>query len=269
MNKIDRFRALHVDGTFIMPNPWDRGSARILEEMGFAALATTSSGFGRAIGKEDHQVTRSELVKHVRELADMSTLPLNVDSERLYPDDPGGIAETVRMLAEAGAAGCSIEDYSPRTDTIDSLDAATKAVRVAAEACRETGLVLTARAENHLNGIDDLNDTIDRLLAYQDAGADVLYAPGLETVESVASVVGAVDLPVNVLAMPEGPPVTELADLGVRRVSIGGRLFHAAYRMLRLGAQELLDHGTSSYSNWVQPPKRTAAAQEDNGNRLS
>ncbi|MGI9628489.1 MAG: isocitrate lyase/PEP mutase family protein [Longimicrobiales bacterium] len=254
MHQTDRFRALHAEGTFIMPNPWDRGSARILEEMGFVALATTSAGHGRAIGKDDHQVTRDELVQHVGELTATTTLPLNVDSERLYPQAEGGIEKTVRLLAEAGAAGCSIEDYTPRTDAIDPIDVAAVAVGVAAAACRDSGMVLTARAENHLYGIDDLDDTIARLLAYQEAGADVLYAPGLTTADSIRAVIEAVDLPVNVLAMPKGPSVPELAELGVRRVSIGGRLFHAAYRTLRLGAQELLDEGTSTYPTLVQPP---------------
>src|SRR5947209_2929001 len=160
-----------------MPNPWDVGSALLLAARGFEALATTSAGFAWSIGKVDQTVTRDELVTHVASLAAATSLPLNVDSERCFPDDPGGVAETAALLAEAGAAGFSIEDYDPALDRIDDVEVAAEAVRVAAEAAQ--GLVLTARAENHLHGVDDLDDTISRLLAYHDAGADVVYAAGL------------------------------------------------------------------------------------------
>ena len=169
-----RFRELHADGIFVMPNPWDVGSAKLLASMGFEALATTSAGLAWSLGKLDMQVTRDELVAHVGRIADATPLPLNVDSERCFPDEPGGVAETVRLLADAGAAGCSIEDFDPATGEIEPLDVAAGRVAIAAGA---GPLVLTARAENHLHGIDDLNDTIARLVAYRDAGADVLYAP--------------------------------------------------------------------------------------------
>jgi 2-methylisocitrate lyase-like PEP mutase family enzyme len=224
-----------------MPNPWDRGSARILERMGFAALATTSAGLARSIGKADQEVTRDELVAHVGDLAAVITVPLNVDSERLFPDDPGGIDETVRLLADAGAAGCSIEDYDPGTGRIVPIEDATADVRAAVAACARHDLVLTARAENHLYGHDDLDDTVERLVAYRDAGAEVAYAPLLLTAEDIARVVGEVDAPVNVLGVPGSPSVGELRDLGVRRVSSGGLLQSVAYDTLRESAAAYLD----------------------------
>jgi 2-methylisocitrate lyase-like PEP mutase family enzyme len=234
-----------------MPTPWDVGSARLLASLGFEALATTSAGFAWSLGKMDTTVTRDELVAHVRALAAATPLPLNVDSERCYPDEPGGVAETVRLLAEAGAAGCSIEDYDPARDAIDDVEVAAAWVREAVEA--KGDLVLTARAENHLHGVDDLDDTIARLVAYRDAGADVVYAPGLADLEQIAAVVEAVGVPVNVLALPHGPSVAELASVGVRRVSTGGALARAAYGALIEAAQELKEHGTSRYSERGAP----------------
>ena len=231
-----------------MPNPWDRGSALVLEEMGFRALATTSAGLGRSLGKDDQQVTRDELVTHVADLTAVLSVPLNVDSERLYPDDPGGVAGTVGMLVEAGAAGCSIEDYEPATGSILDINAVSEAVNEAARACAGSGLVLTARAENHLYGVDDLDDTIQRLIAYRSAGADVVYAPGLVASEDIQRVVSETGAPVNVLAHPFGPTIEELGAIGVRRVSTGSALFNTARRTLRTAARELLDYGTSSYA---------------------
>lgn len=240
MTITDTFRALHAEGCFVMPNPWDRGSARMLVELGFPALATTSAGLGRALGKDDQEVTRDELVTHVEELTSMIGVPLNVDSERLYPDDPGGIAETVRLLANAGAAGCSIEDYDPATSSIDQIDAATTAVAEAAAACAEHGLVLTARAENHLYGIDDLDDTTARLQAYVAAGAEVAYAPGVASAADLARLVAEVDAPISVLSATTPLSVGELASLGVRRVSAGSALYNAAAATARRAAKELL-----------------------------
>jgi 2-methylisocitrate lyase-like PEP mutase family enzyme len=233
-----------------MPNPWDVGSARLLASCGFEALATTSAGFAWSLGKLDQTLSRAELVSHVASLANATALPLNVDSERCYPDDPGGVAETVALLAKAGAAGCSIEDYDPATGSIDDIGLAAERVALAAEAAHRPtdGLVLTARAENHLHGHDDLDDTIARLIAYRDAGADAVYAPGLADLAQIAAVVEAVGLPVNVLALPNGPSVPELASVGVRRVSTGGSLARSAYGALMAGARELLTKGTSSYA---------------------
>ena len=241
-----RFRALHErEQLFVMPNPWDVGSAKLLASLGFEALATTSAGFAWSLGKLDQHVTRAELVAHVAALAAATELPLNVDSERCYPDDPGGVAETVRLLAEAGAAGFSVEDWDPVAARIDPVEVAVE--RVATAAGASGGLVLTARAENHIHGVDDLDDTIARLLAYRDAGADVVYAPGLATVDRVDAVVKAAGIPVNVLALPGGPTVGELASVGVRRVSTGGALAKASYGALLAGARELLGDGTSRY----------------------
>jgi 2-methylisocitrate lyase-like PEP mutase family enzyme len=246
-----RFQELHArDGIFVMPNPWDVGSAKLLAALGFEALATTSAGFAWALGKLDQQVTRDELVAHVAQVAAATPLPLNVDSERCYPDDPGGVAETVRLLAEAGASGCSIEDYNPAADGMDDIGLATERVAEAAEAAHRLGspMVLTARAENHLRGVDDLDDTIARLVAYRDAGADCVYAPWLGDLDRIARVVEAVGIPVNVLAIPGGPSVPELASVGVRRVSTGSLLASAAYGALVTGARELAGPGTSGYA---------------------
>ncbi len=233
------FRELHRDGCFVMPNPWDRGSALLMEGMGFPALATTSSGHARSIGKRDQELTRDELVAHVADLTAVLSVPLNVDSERLYPDEPGGIVATVRMLAEAGAAGCSIEDYDPSADGIETLEAATAAVAEAAKACSEAGLVLTARAEGHLYGGTDLADTIERLLAFRNAGAAVVYAPGVFAAADLSRLVSEVGAPVNYLDWPQGPAPAELAALGIRRISTGGSPQSDAYQQIK-GSLEAL-----------------------------
>ena len=246
-----RFAELHArDGLFVMPNPWDAGSARLLESRGFEALATTSAGLAWSLGKLDGEVTREELVAHVAALAAATGLPLNVDSERCFPDDPGGVAETVRLLGEAGAAGCSIEDWSPVDGRIEDVSPAVERVAEAAEAAHafDPPFVLTGRAENHLHGVDDLDDTIARLVAYRDAGADCVYAPALTTAAQIAAVVEAVAAPVNVLALPVAPAVPELAELGVRRVSTGGLLAATAYGALASAARELSGQGTSTYA---------------------
>jgi 2-methylisocitrate lyase-like PEP mutase family enzyme len=246
-----RFRALHErDQIFVMPNPWDVGSAKLLASLGFEALATTSAGLAWSLGKLDQQVTREELVAHVAAVASATPLPLNIDSERCYPDDPGGIAQTVSLLAEAGAAGFSIEDYDPGAARVDDVGLATERVALAAEAAHALGdpLVLTARAENHIRGVDDLDDTIARLVAYREAGADAVYAPGLRDLDQIAAVVEAVGIPVNVLALRGVPAVSELESVGVRRVSTGGGLAAAAYAALIAGARELQDEGATSYA---------------------
>jgi 2-methylisocitrate lyase-like PEP mutase family enzyme len=258
-----RFRELHAqDGIFIMPNPWDAGSAKLLAWCGFEALATTSAGFAWTLGKDDQSVTRAELVDHVERVAAATDLPLNVDSERLFADDLAGVAETVRLLVEAGAAGCSIEDYDPAAGGIDPVERAAERVAAAAAAAHEGDpMVLTARAENLLYGDDDdLDDTIARLVAYRDAGADCLYAPGLIRAQDIRAVVDAVGAPVNVLALPPCPPVAELRALGVRRVSTGSLLAGAAFAALLAGAQELRDAGTSEYGRRGLPRDVRSAA---------
>lgn len=234
---------------FVMPNPWDIGSARLLASMGFPALATTSLGHAASLGKPDQGVTRDELLAHTAAMAAAADLPLNVDAERCFADDPAGVAETVTLIAEAGAAGCSIEDYDPARAAIDDIQVAAERVSAAADAAHRHGMTLTARAENHLYGIADLDDTVARLRAYRDAGADVLYAPRLTDPDEIRRVVQATDAPVNVLAMRHGPSIPELAKLGVRRVSTGGPLARAAYGALRRAAAELLGPGTSTYQD--------------------
>ncbi|MDJ0769322.1 MAG: isocitrate lyase/phosphoenolpyruvate mutase family protein [Ilumatobacter sp.] len=245
-----RFVALHErEDVFVMPNPWDVGSAKLLAGLGFEALATTSAGFAWTIGKDDQQVTLDELVDHVAAVAAATDLPLNVDSERCFSDDLAGIADTVTRLHEVGAAGCSIEDYDPATGAIDPIDVAAERVAAAAEAAHVAGdpMVLTARCENHIYGIDDFDDTIARLVAYRDAGADCVYAPGLSSTAAIRRVVDVVGLPVNVLALMTGPTVAEIGEAGGRRVSTGGSLASTAYGAAMAGARELLEHGTSGY----------------------
>jgi 2-methylisocitrate lyase-like PEP mutase family enzyme len=247
-----RFRALHAGAElFVMPNAWDAGSARLLAALGFEALATTSAGFAWSLGRLDQNVSRDELVAHVTSLAAATELPLNVDSERCFPGEPGGVAETVALLAGAGAAGFSVEDYDPGTDVIEPVEVAVERVAVAANAAHSLAepLVLTARAENHIHGVDDLDDTIARLIAYRDAGADAVYAPGLTDLGRIAAVVEAVQCPVNVLALPGTPALAELAAVGVRRISTGSLLASAAYGALVAGARELLADGTSRYAD--------------------
>jgi 2-methylisocitrate lyase-like PEP mutase family enzyme len=238
----DRFREQHADGTFVMPNPHDVGTTKLLTAVGFAALATTSAGFASTLGRLDMTVTRDELVEHVRRLTAATHLPFNVDSERLYGDDEAGIAECVALLADAGAAGCSIEDWNPSTGRIDPLDVSAGRVAAAAEAARSHGMVLTARCEHHIRGVDDLDGTIDRLRAYRDAGAEVVYAPGLTDLTEIARVV-ELGSPVNCLLLPGGPTVAELASVGVRRVSLGSHFAGIANAAVLQAATSLLTTG--------------------------
>jgi 2-methylisocitrate lyase-like PEP mutase family enzyme len=248
MDVRSRFHELHA-GTrlFVMPNPWDVGSARLLESLGFEALATTSSGFAASLGRLDQHVSRDELVAHVAAITAATSVPLNVDSENCFPDAPGGVGETVRLLREAGAAGCSIEDYDPRGDRIEDVDVAVE--RVAEAAAASGGLVLTARCENFLHGRADLVETIARLVAYRDAGAHCVYAPGLRDLGDIKRVVDETGAPVNVLLLPNGPSTSELESVGVRRASTGGALAAAAYGTLLAGGRELLGAGTSTYAS--------------------
>ncbi len=248
-----RFRELHADhsgpptpGVLTMPNPWDIGSAKVLVSLGFRALATTSAGFAGSLGRNDQSVTRDELIAHASSMAEAVDVPLNVDAEDCFADDLAGVVETVELLAATDAAGLSIEDFDPRRSVIRST--AEAAERVAAARSGSADLVLTARAENHLHGVTDLDDTIERLVAYRSAGADVLYAPGLLSIDDIRRVVEAVDAPVNVLALPGAPTVTDLAAIGVARISVGSLLAWAAYGALADAARELLGPGTSTYT---------------------
>jgi 2-methylisocitrate lyase-like PEP mutase family enzyme len=242
-----RFAELHETGCFLMPNAWDIGSARILASLGFPALATTSSGHAASLGRMDQQVTIDELVAHASDLVSAVDLPVSIDAERCFADDPSGVGHAVERLAGTGAAGLSIEDYDP-AGGIDSIEVASTRVAAAAEAAHAHGMVLTARAENHLYGVDDLDDTIARLISYREAGADVLYAPGLVDIEHINRVGAEVGGPVNVLAWYEGPRVPRLAAAGVRRISTGGSLTYAAYGALAAAARELLSTGSSGYT---------------------
>lgn len=249
----ERFRHLHRGELFVMPNAWDVGSARLLAGLGFEAIATTSLGHAAALGKPDQTVTRDELLAHVEALAAAVDIPLSVDAERCFAEDPAGVADTVDLLGRAGAAGCSIEDYDPRRRAIEPVAVAAERVAAAVESAARHGMVLTARAENHLYDIDDLDDTIERLIAYREAGAEVVYAPRLVRSQDIRRVVESVRAPVNVLAMRQGPAIPELAALGVRRVSTGGALARAAYGALVVAAGELGEAGTSTYLDAAIP----------------
>jgi 2-methylisocitrate lyase-like PEP mutase family enzyme len=243
-----------------MPNPWDVGSARILASLGFPALATTSMGHAATLGRVDQRVTLDELVLHAAAIVAAVDVPVNVDAEYCFADDESSIATTVNRIAETGAAGLSIEDFNPSTRTIDPLPRAGERVAAAAKAARSAGLVLTARAENHIYDICDLDDTIARLQAYRDAGAEVVYAPGLKDLDDIARLVAEVGVPVNVLALPSGPSIDQLAEVGVRRVSTGGFLARAAYGQLIRAAEELRSSGTTTYAITAADSTRLSSA---------
>lgn len=257
----DRFRDLHQHGLFVMPNAWDVGSARILATLGFEAIATTSSGHAASLGRMDQHVTLDQLVEHARALAAAVEVPLSVDAESCFAEDPGGVGATAERIAATGAAGISIEDYAPGSG-IYPVEVAARRVAAAAEITRAMGMTLTARAENHIYGVDDLDDTIARLRAYRDSGADVVYAPDLVDIEAIRRVVGETGAAVNVLARVDGPAVPLLAEAGVRRVSTGGALAFAAYGALVEGAGELLGPGTSTYSQRALSMDQRQAAFE-------
>ncbi|HTU05576.1 MAG TPA: isocitrate lyase/phosphoenolpyruvate mutase family protein, partial [Trebonia sp.] len=245
------FLGLHRPGTpLLMPNPWDQGSAKLLASLGFQALATTSSGFAATLGRLDGSVSRDEALGHAAAIVAATDLPVSADLENAFADDPAGVAQTITLAAETGLAGCSVEDYTGHDDQpIYDIGFAAERIAAAAEAAHAgpARLVLTARAENHLYGRRDLADTIARLQAYQEAGADVLYAPGLTSQADLRQVVSAVDRPVNVLAVAGAPSVGQLAEAGVSRVSVGGALAFAALGALVDAATELRDRGTYGY----------------------
>jgi 2-methylisocitrate lyase-like PEP mutase family enzyme len=256
--------ALHQGpGALLFPNPWDAGIAKLLASLGFSALATTSSGFAATLGQLDGSVTRDQAIAHAATIVEATELPVSADLENGYVHEPEAVAETIELALAAGLAGCSIEDFTgDAADPIYDLGLATERIEAAAEAAHkgDVRLVLTARAENHLHGRDDLADTITRLQAYQAAGADVLYAPGLHTADTIRQVVNSVDLPVNVLALPNGPSVAELEQLGVRRISVGGAFAYAALGAVVEAGRELLDEGTYGY--WDRAFAGRAAARQ-------
>jgi 2-methylisocitrate lyase-like PEP mutase family enzyme len=251
-DKAAAFRALHQTGTFVIPNPWDIGTARLLAHLGFAALATTSAGFAFSRGQPDGAVTRKETMKHAREIVGATDLPVSADLENGFGDAPREAAETIRQAAAAGLVGGSIEDATGRKDDpIYEHARAVERVRAAVEGAGRVPFpsLLTARAENFLWGRPDLADTIRRLQAFQEAGADVLYAPGLKTREEIATLIRAVDRPVNVLAgIPGALGVAELAEIGVRRISIGGSLARAALGAVLKAGHEMRESGSFGFA---------------------
>ncbi len=246
--KAGAFLALHTPGEpLLQPNAFDAGSARILEALGFAAIATTSSGFAGALGRLDGHVTPAEVLVHCAELSAAVEIPVAADYENGFADDPSDVADSVRRAAETGLAGVSIEDWSGSA-IYDRL-LAVERVAAAAEAAHgeKTQLVLTARAENLIHDSGDLADSIARAQAFQDAGADVIFVTGIRTIEDVRAVVTSVDRPVNVLVTGGCPTVAELADAGVARISVGGSLMYAAYAAVIRAANELKGEGTYGY----------------------
>jgi 2-methylisocitrate lyase-like PEP mutase family enzyme len=240
------FEALHAGEPFVIPNPWDAGSARVLAALGFEALATTSSGFAFTLGRPDGSVGLDEVVAHVESLTAATDLPLSVDLEDGYGAEPHSAALAITRVAGAGAVGGSIEDYDP-AGRIYELPHAVERVAAAVEAARalDWPFLVTARAENHIRGNPDLDDTVERLRAYEDAGADVLYAPGLETAAEIRTVCDAVSRPVNVLAR-RSLSFQEIAGAGAQRVSVGGSLAWAAVNALAAAAAEIRDRGDFS-----------------------
>jgi 2-methylisocitrate lyase-like PEP mutase family enzyme len=259
-----RFLELHAgERPLLLPNPWDAGSARLLASLGFEALATTSSGSAATLGRLDGSLSRDEALAHAAAIAGATELPVSADLENGFADEPDAVAETVRLAIDAGLAGCSIED-STGDEAAPIYDAALAAQRIAAAAraahAGPVRLVLTARAENHLHGRDDLDDTIARLRSYGEAGADVLYAPGLGRIDDIRRVVAEVGRPVNVLAVPGAPPVAELAAAGVRRISVGGAFAFAALGAVVEAARELREDGTYGYLERSRAGSKAARA---------
>jgi 2-methylisocitrate lyase-like PEP mutase family enzyme len=244
--KGQQFKALHAGEPFVIPNPWDAGAARVLAALGFEALASTSSGFAFTLGRLDGGVTLDEVIEHTAMLDQATELPVSVDLENGYGADPESAALAIARAAEAGAVGGSIEDYEPAGHIYD-LQHAAERIAAAAEASCGLGFpfMLTARAENHVRGNPDLEDTIARLQAFERAGADVLYAPGLRSAEQIRAVCQAVSRPVNVLALP-GLSLAVVVEAGAQRISVGGSLTWVAVRAMADAAQAIRDTGDFS-----------------------
>ncbi|MFL5896392.1 MAG: isocitrate lyase/phosphoenolpyruvate mutase family protein [Thermoleophilaceae bacterium] len=245
--KATRFRDLHAGDAFVIPNPWDAGSAKALAALGFEALATTSSGFAFTLGRTDGGATLDEVTEHVRVLDAATPLPVSVDLENGHGPAPGDAAQAIRRVADAGAVGGSIEDWDPDERRLYDPAAASERIAAAVEAARSLGFpfTLTARAENHVRGNPDLDDTIARLQAYEAAGADVLYAPGLRNADEIRAVCQAVSKPVNVLAHA-GLSLRDVVEAGGRRISVGGGLTWVAVAAMAAAAQRIRDDGDFS-----------------------
>ncbi len=252
--KAEAFRALHQrDGAFIIPNPWDVGTARLLAHLGFEALATTSAGYAFSVGRQDNAIGRDETMEHARAIVSSTDLPVSADLENAFGDDPETVAETFRLAAATGLAGGSVEDATGRPDDpIYDHELAVERVRAAVEVTRALPFpfMLTARAENYLVGRRDIKDTIKRLQSYQEAGADVLYAPGLTSRDDIAAVVSSVDRPVNVVMGLQGVQLSlaELSEIGVKRVSVGSALSRAALGAFLRAGREMREHGTFTFA---------------------
>jgi 2-methylisocitrate lyase-like PEP mutase family enzyme len=250
----ERFKALHERaGAFVIPNPWDMGSARILADAGFEALATTSAGLAFSLGRADGRVTREEKLAHCRQICEATDLPVSADLEKCFADEPAGVAETIRLAAATGLVGGSVEDATgDPAKPIYDFDFAVERVRAAVAAARSLPFpfTLTARAENLLRSKRDMADTIRRLQAFEAAGADVLYAPGLSTLEEVRAVVSAVKKPVNVLVVASANEfnAASLAAAGAKRISVGGTLSRVAYGAVLAAAREMKDKGGFSFT---------------------
>ncbi len=248
------FRSLHLrESAFIIPNPWDVGTARLLAHLGFEALATTSAGYAFSVGRQDSSINREETLAHVAAIASVTDLPVSADLENGFGDSHEIVAETIRLAAAAGAAGGSIEDRSRESGhPIYEHEHAVERVRAAAAVAHDLPFpfTLTARAENYLVGRPDLKDTIKRLQAYQDAGADVLYAPGLKSEDEITAVVSSVGRPVNVVMGLQGVQLSlgALSEIGVRRVSVGSALSRAALGAFLRAAREMREHGTFAFA---------------------
>ena len=252
--KAEAFRALHAHGScFVIPNPWDPGSARLLEHFGFKALASSSAGFAFSIGKSDLTVSKSSLMTHLAAVCQATSLPVSADLQNGFGNDPEDMAVTILQAARTGIVGGSIEDASGDSgNPIYPLELAAERIRQAAVAAKSLGFkfTLTARAENHLHGLQDIRDTIRRLQAYQEAGADVLFAPGIKSADDIRLIVSAIDRPLNVLAGMPGMKLTvsDLRELGVTRISLGGTLARAAYGALLRAVAEIQTQGTFDYA---------------------
>lgn len=256
------FRALHERArAFIIPNPWDVGTARVLAHLGFEALATTSMGYAFSVGRRDNSLGRQETMAYAATIASASNLPVSADLENGFGDAPEVVAETIRLAAAAGVVGGSIEDATGRSDhPIYDFEPAVERVRAAVAAAHALPFpfTVTARAENYLHGRPDIADTVKRLRAYQDAGADVLYAPGLASKDDIAAVVKSVDRPVNVLMGLQGVQLSlaELSAIGVRRISVGSALSRTAMGAFLRAATEMREHGTFTFASQAVSPKQ-------------
>ena len=256
--KVAEFRRLHESGCFVMPNPWDRGSAIFLQKLGFKALATTSAGFAWSVGRADNAVTLAQVLGHLKKIANTVSVPVNADFEGGYAREPAGVAANVERAVSTGIAGLSIEDSTgDKNAPLFEFSLAVERIMAARSAIDRTGssVVLTGRSEGFIVGRPDLKETVKRLEAYAAAGADCLYAPGIRTPEDISAVVKAVaPKPVNLLVHGNWITVAQATELGVRRISIGGALAKSAWNGLTKTAQEIVEHGTFSGLTWTGAP---------------